>query len=263
VNQVELGAAFHLLGPHAIAVGLCAARLLPVAFLCPVFGGSLSPTTVKLSVVLALALFLHLGAGISPPADTDLPKLVAMLAKEVSFGVALGMVSALPFDSARIGGRLIDLFRGSSAEASLPYAGTKEAATGDGLYQLLLALACLGPAFPLMLGGLLKSFGTVKLGGYVATESASMYVVSLVGTAFATGLAVGAPVAGASMAIDCALGLASRAAPQLNLQETGTPARILGGAAILWIGLGVICERLLSNTEGIDTAFKSLMELAR
>ncbi len=250
-------------GPHAAAVGLCAARLLPVAFLCPLFGGSFSPTTVKLSLVLALALFLHLGAGISLPEGTDLPQLLAMLAKEVAFGVALGMVAALPFDSARIGGRLIDLFRGSSAEAALPYAGTREAASGDGLYQLLLALASLGPAFPIVMGGLLKSFGVVKLGGFVATESAAMYVASLAGTAFATGLAVGAPVAGASLAVDCALGLASRAAPQLNLQETGVPARILGGAAVLYLGLGVIAERLLGGTEGVGEAFRSLMELAR
>jgi flagellar biosynthetic protein FliR/type III secretion protein T len=158
VNTLDVTVLLHALGPHAIAVGLCAARLLPVAFLCPFFGGSFSPTTVKLSLVLALALFLHLGCGIAPPAGIELPAVIAMLAKEVTFGVALGMVSALPFDSARIGGRLIDLFRGSSAEASLPYAGTKEAATGDGLYQLLLALACLGPAFPLVLGGLLRAF---------------------------------------------------------------------------------------------------------
>ncbi|MFT3842393.1 MAG: flagellar biosynthetic protein FliR [Myxococcaceae bacterium] len=263
MNQLDVTVVLHSVGPHAIAVGLCAARLLPVAFLCPFFGGSFSPTTVKLALVLALSLFLHVSCGIAPPPGIELPTVIAMLAKEVSFGLALGMVSSLPFDSARIGGRLIDLFRGSSAEASLPYAGTKEAATGDGLYQLLLALACLGPAFPVALGGLLKSFGVVKLGGYVATESASMYVVSLVGTAFATGLAVGAPVAGAAMAVDCALGLASRAAPQLNLQETGVPARILGGAAILWIGLGVICERLLTNTEGVGAAFESLMGLAR
>ncbi len=54
----------------------------------------------------------------------------------------------------------------------------------------------------------------------------------------ATGLAVGAPIAAAVLAVDCLMGMASRAAPQVNLQELGAPLRILGGGALLWLGRG-------------------------
>ncbi|MFZ5443799.1 MAG: type III secretion protein, partial [Myxococcota bacterium] len=40
------------------------------------------------------------------------------------------------------------------------------------------------------------------------------------------------------------LGLASRAAPNMNLQDTGAPLRILGGGAVLWLGIGLIAARL-------------------
>ncbi|MCA3011618.1 MAG: type III secretion protein, partial [Myxococcaceae bacterium] len=50
-----------------MAVAAIAARLVPVAFLCPLLGGQLAPTTVKLGLVLSLALFLHAAAGVEAP----------------------------------------------------------------------------------------------------------------------------------------------------------------------------------------------------
>jgi flagellar biosynthetic protein FliR/type III secretion protein T len=90
-----------------------------------------------------------------------------------------------------------------------------------------------------------------------------MHVVGLVGSALATGLAVGAPIAAAVMAVDCLLGMVSRAAPQVNLQEVGAPLRILGGGALLWLGVGILCERLLAGFLTVEDALFLLAEAAR
>lgn len=252
------------LTPHLIAVALCGARLLPIAFLCPLLGGASAPTTVKLALVLALAGFLHFSAGIGTGLEVPDVLAFAMLAgKEILFGVVLGLISALPFDAARIGGRFIDLFRGSSAESSLPWANAKESATGDLLYQLLVAMAAAGIAMPIVLSALLKSFAVVGLGAFVANESAVMQVAALVGTTFAVGLAVGAPVAGASLAVDCLLGLISRGSPAMNLQDTGAPIRILAGGAVAWLAIGVVMERLLGLVVDSEAAIHSVMLLAQ
>lgn len=250
--------------PDLIAVALCAARLLPIAFLCPLLGGSATPTTVKLSLVLALAGFLHFACGIGGGlVVTDVAGFAWLASKEILFGLVLGLVAALPFDAARIGGRFIDLFRGSSAESTLPWANARESATGDLLYQVLIALAAAGIAMPIVLGALLKSFALVKLGAFVPTESASLQVATLTGTCFSVGLAIGAPVAGASLAVDCLLGLISRGAPAMNLQETGAPLRILAGGAVAWLAVGVISERLLALVLDTGGAIHALSELAR
>lgn len=253
-----------LLGPSVVAVALCAARLLPVAFLCPLLGGQATPTTVKLAVVLSLALFLHHGAGVSLPEPVETPlQLAALAMKELTYGTSVGLVAALPFDAARMGGRFIDLFRGTSAEASLPVAGTRESATGDALYQLLVGLVVTGGLMPVVLSGLVRGFGWVRLGAYVPTEEAVMHVVGLAGSAMATGLAVGAPIAAAVMAVDCLLGMVSRAAPQVNLQDLGAPLRILAGGALLWLGVGILCERLLAGFLSVEDALFRLGEVAR
>jgi flagellar biosynthesis protein FliR len=252
------------LGPSVLAVALCATRLLPVAFLCPLLGGQAAPTTVKLGVVLSLSLFLHLGAGVvAPETSAGTWGIAALALKELAYGTCVGLVAALPFDAARMGGRFIDSFRGTSAEASLPQVGTRESATGDALYQLLVALALTGAALPRVLAGLLGGFGWVGLGAYVPTEAAALHVVTLAGSALATGLAIGAPVAAAVMAVDCFIGLASRAAPQLSLQDVGTPLRILGGGALLWLSVGLLCERLLVGATSVDGMLRGLAELAQ
>jgi flagellar biosynthesis protein FliR len=248
VSPFELAHLLHALSPHIAAMALCATRVLPVVFLCPVLGGSAAPTTVKLGVVLSVALCVHLAGGVAPAqAVGDWVDLTAMLGREVVFGLALGLIASLPFDAARIGGRFIDLFRGSSAEAALPYAGTREAAAGDGLYHLLVALVAQGAVFPLILQGLFHSFAIVKLGAFAHTESAAMQVVALAGTALGTGLAVGAPVAASALLVDCVMGLVSRAVPQMHLQDSGAPLKIVAGGAVFFLTLGVSAERLLAQ----------------
>ncbi|HLL52310.1 MAG TPA: flagellar biosynthetic protein FliR [Myxococcaceae bacterium] len=259
----ELQLVLDLLGPKLAAVALCGARLVPVALLCPLLGGQATPAPVKLGVVGSLALSLHLAGGVAAPAGLDGWGFAALVGRELAFGTAIGLVAALPFDAARIGGRFVDLFRGTSAEAALPVTGTRESATGDGLYQLLVALAVAGGAMPAVVSGLWRSFAAVPLGGFVASEAVALRVAGWVGGAFATGFAVGAPIAAASLAVDLFLGFASRAAPSLGLQEAGAPLRILGGGALLWLGVGVMSERLLAGVIGSEEVMRQLFEVAR
>lgn len=233
-----------LVAAHVPAVALCAARLLPVAFLCPALGGQAVPSTVKLALVFALSMSLHVAGGVQAPSVSGW-ELGALAFKEMVLGVSIGLLAAIPFDAARVAGRFIDLFRGTSAEAALPAAGTRESASGDLLYQLLVALAVTGPVLPLVLRGLWRSYALIPLGLSTASEATALNVVAIVGAAMGTALAVSAPVLGAVLAADCVVAFASRAAPQMGLQELSTPLKILGGGAVLWLGVGLIAERLL------------------
>ena len=167
-------------------------------------------------------------------------------AREAGVGLALGLGAALPFDGARIGGRLIDLVRGTSAEAALPVAGHRESATADLLYQLHgLPRAgrrrASGDA-----SGARSELPAPPAGTAAPGSGGALALAELVGTALATGLSIAAPVVALSWATDAAVGLALRAAPGLPMNELGTPVRILGGATVLWLSLGVVSRRLLA-----------------
>jgi len=162
----------------------------------------------------------------------------------MAVGLVVGIGAALPFDAARIGGRLIDLVRGTSAEAALPVAGHHESATGDVLHQLLVSLALAGGALPVLVHALARSYVLVPAGSTLAGDG-PLAVARLVGVALATGLAVAAPVVALSWATDAAVGIVLRAAPGLPANELATPVRILGGGTVLWLSLGLVSERML------------------
>jgi flagellar biosynthesis protein FliR len=112
------------------------------------------------------------------------------------------------------------------------------------LYQLLLSLALAGGALPVFVRAVGRSFALLPLGGALGAAGAAG-VARLVGVCLATGLAVAAPVVALSWATDAAVGLVGRATPGLPATELATPARILGGAAVLWLSLGLVADRML------------------
>lgn len=236
---LELAAAVR---PELLGWLLATLRTVPVVLLCPVLGGQLVPAGVRLAVAGALGLaFRPLGG--APPGVTV--ELWTRCAREAGVGLALGLGAALPFDAARIGGRLVDLVRGTSAEAALPVAGHRESATADVLHQLLVCLALAGGVLPATLRAIVRSYRLLPPGSAAPGVSGALALAGLLGTALATGLSIAAPVVALSWATDAAVGLALRAAPALPVGEVGAPVRILGGAAVLWLSLGVVCERLL------------------
>lgn len=263
MSAAELAALMALLSGHVEAVVLCAARVLPVVFLCPFLGGTHAPQTVRVALVLSLSLGLHVAGGIAPPEPLDTWAMAAGVLRELTFGLAIGLLASLPFDAARMGGRFIDLFRGTSAEAILPGAGSREAVTGDALFHLTVSLAIVSGAAGVLLSALWRTFGIVPLGVAAPREAIAELALQAVGSAFAAGFALGAPIAALSLAIDAVLGLFARAAPQLHLGETGAPVRIMAGGAVLWLGIGLLAHRVLLELDGATAAVTAVAEAAR
>jgi len=227
--------------PELLAWAIASMRVLPLSLLCPVLGGRLVPAPVRLAVAGTLGLALRPLAGGAPPGALE---ALVRCGREAAVGLVVGIGAALPFDAARIGGRLIDLVRGTSAEAALPVAGHHESATGDVLHQLLVSLALAGGALPVLVHALARSYVLVPAGSTLAGDG-PLAVARLVGVALATGLAVAAPVVALSWATDAAVGIVLRAAPGLPANELATPVRILGGGTVLWLSLGLVSERML------------------
>lgn len=243
-----------LLEPHVVSLGLVSARLLPVVFLCPLFGGTTAPPTVRLSLVVALGAFLHVAGGVRvAPELLEGGRWIGALIRELVFGSALGLAAAAPYDAAKLGGRFIDLVRGTSAEAALPVAGTRESATGEALGRWLLALAAVTFGLPLTLGALVKTFAAVAPGVSGFGELWAQEAALLVGSTMAAGLAIGAPIAAFCLLVDGLLATAGRLGGGASLQELSAPARILGGAVVLWLGLGLIGGRLLEELGKVAT----------
>jgi flagellar biosynthetic protein FliR/type III secretion protein T len=258
----ELTASLQAVQPHVLAIAVVGARLVPIAFLCPLLGGQQAPTHVKLGVVLALAWFIHFGCGVGLPAGSaETLRFVELAVRELLLGTTLGLLASLPFDTARLSGRFIDLFRGSSAEAALPLSGSRESASADLLFQLLLGCCVTGTAFPLIIDALVRSFVWAPPGAFTHTPDVAFEVATLICGAFSTALAIAAPVGGVALALDTLLAFASRASSGMNLQEVGAPAKLLAGAAVTWLTVGVVAARLERGCAELPDALRALLAL--
>jgi type III secretion protein T len=251
--------------PHMWPIALAGARVLPVCLLCPIFGGAQAPAQVRLSMALMLALFVHFGCAIALPAgfQPGLFTLLPAFATQLFAGIAMGYIATLPFDAARIGGRLLDTFRSANAEAQLPEVGQSDSATAGMLHQLLCAMLFACGGYRLVLGAVVKSFGALPLAGTAMNLNGAVELCAAGAlAAMATGLAIGAPCAAISLVVDVGMGLAARAAPQLKLQDTGTPIKLGLGAAAILLSLGAVSERLLGDAAGSVQAIGALVGLS-
>jgi flagellar biosynthesis protein FliR len=115
------------------------------------------------------------------------------------------------------------------------------------LHQLAVSWAVSSAALPFFVAALWRSFAVMPLGAFLPTESGALAVAALVGNAMAAALALGAPVAGATLAAETAAGLVGRIAPGAKLQELAAPVRLLLGTTVLWVGFSFVAERVLSE----------------
>jgi type III secretion protein T len=235
------------LAMHLPAAALYALRLLPTALLSPFLGGPLVPATVRLSLAAGLGLGLHLAAGGAPSLGSSLDLAAAALGELIS-GTALGLLSALPLEAARAGGRLADTLRGATlAELHVAPVRQRETAVGDLLAQWTVVLAGWAGADRLLLGAVLSTFSSLPVGR--APPAGTLLEVSLRGAAelLSAALCLGAPAAGGVLAAEVALGLAARAAPQLGISGAAQPARAAVGLLAVALSASALGGRLVAT----------------
>lgn len=237
----------------AAAVGLGAARTLPIAWLVPAFGGPHLSAPIRVGLGLGLAvLCLPRLAGQVPDAGAAL--WVLLLARELAVGLTLGFVASLIFRAAESAGRLTDVLRGANlAEVISPVSGGRTSPLGE--LTALLAIVIF-----LELGGLGqlaqalgRSYDAVPIGP-TATPAQLGRVVALAVSASAqmleAALGLAAPALVALLLADLVLGLVGRAAPQLPLYFVGMPLKALLGVGAALVAIAALDAALVAGFRG-------------
>lgn len=237
----------------AAAVGLGAARTIPVVFMVPAFGGPAVPAPLRVGLGLGLAvLCLPRLAGQVPDAAPALWAL--LLAREVAVGLTLGFVASLVFRAAELAGRLTDLFRGADlAEVISPLSGARSSPLGQ--VTLLLAVVIF-----LELGGLGhlavalgRSYDAVPVAAAVTPAQLGRVAALVLGASaqmLEAALGLAAPVLVALLLADLVLGLVGRAAPQLPLHFVGMPAKALLGVGVALVSVAALDTALVAGVRG-------------
>jgi flagellar biosynthetic protein FliR len=218
----------------------------------PIASETAIPRLVKIILSLALAFLMaplvQIPAGLSIFSGTGLFAAV----QEVLIGVAIGMVVQLAFEALIFAGQTISLTMGLGFATLVdPQRGANTTVLGQMfmIVGILTYLAINGHL--VLLGALAESFQTLPIGGAHIGKDFLESVVLWGARVFESGLLIALPAVIALVIVNLALGVVTRAAPQLNLFGVGFTITLLCGFFVLIVGL-----------DGIMTSIGSLIDSA-
>lgn len=239
-----------------LAVGLGAARTLPITWLVPALGGPRVAPEIRvgLGVMLAvLCLPILLPAVAAVPQGMNGPAVLLnmgpmgwaiLLVRELLVGLTVGLCTGAAFRAAEAAGRLADVVRGANlAEVLSPTSDERTSPTGD-LYLFMAVVLFLemgGMRF--LVSALARSYEAVPIGQPLTAANlrpAAALVVFTTAKLLESAVALAAPVLVALWIADVALGVVGRAAPQIPIYFAAMPAKALLGLGVVLVGLGAV-----------------------
>lgn len=224
------------------------ARVLGLIAAAPVFNNAAVPATMKLVLGLAITAAIAPAAGPMPEVSPGSGAGLLILVGQGIIGATLGFAMRIAFAAADLMGDLCGLQMGLGfATFYDPQSAATSGMLSDffGVITTLILLA--GNGHLLMLGALAQSFQTMPVSASMLPASTIAQVADWGGMVFRYGLLLSLPLVVAMMIANLALGVLTKAAPQLNIFAVGFPLTIFSGFLVLWIGmpfLGPVLEQL-------------------
>jgi flagellar biosynthetic protein FliR len=214
-----------------------ALRVSGFVLTAPAASETVVPGRVK--IVLTLALAFLLAPLVQVPAGLSIFSAAGMLAAvlELLIGVSIGMVVQLTFEALVFAGQSISLTMGLGFATLVdPQRGAQVPVLGQMfmIFGTLIYLSINGHL--MLLGALAESFHTLPIGAHIGQD----FLLSVVlwgARVFDTGLLIALPAVIALVIVNLALGVVTRAAPQLNLFGIGFTITLLSGFFVLLSGL--------------------------
>jgi flagellar biosynthesis protein FliR len=231
---------------QVMATLLVLARVGPLFALGPVFGSRLLNSRARALCAVGLSF------GIAPVVarDVEVPtgvvELVMVLAGEVLVGLAFAYVVSLLFAAVSAAGSMLDTLIGFSYGSLVdPVTGT-QASVLSNAYAMMAALIFLaigGDAW--VVEGLARTYTLLPAGDAVSTAALAEGARTAFSGIFLSAVQIAAPVMLALILTDVALGIVTRAVPQMNAFAVSFPVKIVVGLLVLvaslpyaggWIG---------------------------
>ena len=209
------------------------ARILALIASAPVIGNPSVPARVKVGLAIFVTLLVAPLLPAPPSTDPASASGLLILAQQILIGLAMGFTLRIVIHSAEMAGELIGLQMGLGF-ATLYDASVPGMIPVIGQYLgIVISLALLAvDGHLLMLSALVESFHVLPIAP-LSAPSGLRAVAEWGGKIFSYSLALSLPLLAALLITNLALGVLTRAAPQLNIFAVGFPLTILMGILML------------------------------
>lgn len=230
-------------------------RVLPIIFQTPFLGGKLLPPETRLGLSFGLtALVFPFAAGGAGATDFNAAAYLALLLKELFLGFVIGFLAAKLFYAMEIGGRAVDVMRGSNqAEVQVPELQLRVSPVGQFSFQLLLVVFCAINGHGYFIQSVIESFEVVPVDAFPTFRGDFAHVVDLIlgyaSSLFKIAFALVFPGLFASFLTDVTFGMFNRIAPQLNAYFMAMGVKAMGGLFMFMVCLKLMMGQLAERLE--------------
>jgi flagellar biosynthetic protein FliR len=221
---------------------LSLARTSAWVMAAPVFGSRGMGAVGRLSLALALSLFLAPLAARGGEIPVDLVGFLMTMVGQVIVGLLLGWATGLVLHAFEAAGSMIDLAGGFTIGALIdPFTGNQSALFARFTNLLFVTVLFASNAHETLVAGFVRSFDAVPADRFpVLGAESAMGAAAAAGGLLAVAIEIGAPVLGVLFLTEVALALAARFAPQANVFMLGMPLKALVtfaamGAALVFL----------------------------
>jgi flagellar biosynthesis protein FliR len=213
-------------------IGLVLARPSMLVATAPPFGGTYAPMQVRIGIAALLAFVLF--PVVEVPAIGSSVGLSVVIARELAIGMAIGFAIRALVGGAELAGYLTGLQIGFSYSAIVdPQSGVR-----NNLFAILYGNLALVTFFGInghhaLIQAVAASYAMLPIGVGAVDESIAAGATRMLGIVFVLGVRVALPVMIVLLVVELAIGLISRAAPNLNLMALGMPLRVIVGLLVV------------------------------
>jgi flagellar biosynthetic protein FliR len=211
-------------------------RILGLIAIAPPFGNNSVPIRVKL--MLGILLTLIVAPTLPPLSNADPLSLTGMLilAQQFVIGIAMGFIIRVIFAGLEMAGEIMGLTMGLGFATFFDPNTKGHSSAISQLLVLITTLLFLSlNIHHYMFRALIESFYTIPISTSLSMGFSPMKIAVWGEEIFKIGVLISLPVVAALLITNIALGILTRAAPQLNLFGIGFPITI--GAGFLMVAL--------------------------
>jgi len=237
-----------------VVFGLAFARIAMAVSLSPFLGGRAAPSPVKTGLSMMLTLLLMPGLKAGAPQTAVSPLLFfALLVKELTIGLTIGVLSQLIFYAVQMAGALVDTGRGMDQPGLFtPQLQSNASVLAQLKFQMSLVLFLTVNGHLIYIRSLALSFEQIPLYGFARFESIAIAerAAALSAQVFVVALQLAAPVLVALFLVDVCFAALAKVAPQMHVHAESQPVKSAVGLAVLLLAISLIAIRVQGVLSG-------------
>lgn len=225
-------------------------RVLGLLLAEPVFGNRSVPIAAKVGLALLVTLVLAPVLPAMPAVEPASAAGVLIAIQQLVIGLAMGFAIRIALTAAETAGQLAGLQMGLGFAVFFdPQTSAQTAVVGQfvGLFAILVFLAMNGHALVLMV--LAESFRQLPVALAPLDPLGWRVLVEWGAIIFSAGLLISLPVVAALLIANLAVGIMTRAAPQLNIFAVGFPVTLMTGFVALYLAVPFVGPALVDLFE--------------